>query len=252
MYNHRASMRAIARHLILRAGLENVRLRLHKLRGNKKIGHLHISNLPDVFTAIYKSDAWIEHEGQESLSGPGSSQAATQKIMGELSLLLQSLDCKLLVDIGCGDFNWMQFVDGDWDYIGIDVVNHIIDKNIAIYGSDRRNFINVDATMETIPPGDVILCREVLFHLSFYDICNLIANIKRTEATYFITTTDEGIWFNSDILSGDFRQLNLSMSPFRFQKYLKRIDDNNRLPSQYLGVWKIKEIPEPRPWFAVR
>ncbi len=246
MYDNRASFRAICRHLILRTGLEDCRLAFHRLRGNKKISHLHIDHLPELFTAIYHSDAWIEREGQDSRSGPGSTTAATKKIASQISQTLEHLKCGRLIDIGCGDFNWMKFVEGDWEYTGIDLVGHVIEHNRTLYETLRRKFLIADATREPLPSGDTALCREVLFHLSFADIRRLLNNCKAAKIQYLIATTDNDVWFNADIRSGDFRPLNLLKAPFRFPPPIVNITDDSVSHDRALGVWNIEELPELR------
>jgi hypothetical protein len=243
MFNGRAVIKPILRHTVVRMGLENLRLRIHRMRGIEKLNHLRETALPDVFSAIYRSDAWVESAEQESLSGRGSSREATRLIVEELSRLLSDLNCRRLIDIGCGDFNWMQFVTGSWEYIGLDVVQHIIEQNKALYETSTRRFCVLDATAEAIPDGDVVICREVLFHLSFADIRKLINNIRKSDAVYLVATTEGAAQFNSNIKSGDYRPLNLLRPPFSFPTPIKVIPDDRVTSNSFLGVWRIQDLP---------
>ena len=47
-----------------------------------------------------------------------------------------------VLDIPCGDFNWMQKVDlSNIEYIGADIVEELIKKNIEIYeGKNNLRF----------------------------------------------------------------------------------------------------------------
>ena len=100
-------------------------------------------------------------------------------------LFLREVGCRKLVDIGCGDFNWMRNVEGDFDYLGIDVVPQVIDANNVKYANDRRRFVRMDATRSAISPGEVALCREVLFHLSFRMAYNYCATSRPQDSNTF-------------------------------------------------------------------
>ncbi len=63
-------------------------------------------------------------------------------------------------------------------YVGIDIVPDLIKLNTAIHGSDMRSFRVVGATTDPLPRADTLLCREVIFHLSFRDISKLIENVR--------------------------------------------------------------------------
>ena len=180
---------------------------------------------------------------QESLSGAGSTQIATAELVVRLSSFLGEVGCKKLVDIGCGDFNWMRNVEGDFDYLGIDVVPQVIDANNAKYADDRRRFVCLDATRSAINPGDVALCREVLFHLSFRDGLQLLHNIKATGFKYVLLTNDKSVWFNSDIRSGDFRRINLLKSPFSFPTPEREFADDRVSKGRVLSVWSGAVLP---------
>ena len=62
-------------------------------------------NRADVFTKIYKDGLWGE---PESVSGTGSSEAATEGIRRQLPKLFSTIEVRSLIDIPCGDFHWMQ------------------------------------------------------------------------------------------------------------------------------------------------
>ncbi|MFD0933844.1 methyltransferase domain-containing protein, partial [Methylobacterium trifolii] len=192
-----------------------------------------------MFSQIYARGLWIEAQGQESLSGAGSTQSATRDLVGSLSAILAQVECRHLVDIGCGDFNWMRRVEGDFAYTGIDVVPSVIAQNARLYGDARRRFLCLDATREPIPAGDVALCREVLFHLSSRHGLRLLSNIKRAGVRYVVLTDEADTRFNGDITSGGFRKRNLAEAPYRLPApMLVPADDNHgRSKGRALGVW---------------
>jgi hypothetical protein len=129
------------------------------------------------------------------------------------------------------------------NYIGVECVQSVIDLNTETHGSANRCFYALDATKDPLPLADTILCREVLFHLSFQDISALMRNLLASGATNLIATTDSFTDFNSDILSGDFRLLNLNKSPFCFPPADLWIPDDEVTPGRVLGVWNLSKLP---------
>jgi 2-polyprenyl-3-methyl-5-hydroxy-6-metoxy-1,4-benzoquinol methylase len=243
MRDHRQSVKEVIRHVMHFPGLDRLYLLIKRLRGAKIRHLLETRNLESTFESIYKSDFWLQGT---SKSGPGSDFFATCRVIEPLKKLLGELQCKCLVDIGCGDFNWMQQVlaNGTFRYVGCDVVRSIIDDNVKKYQTERVTFKHLNACEEPIPSGDVIICREVLFHLSFDDIARLINNVRCfSTASYFIATLDTSTWFNSNIKSGDFRYVNLLIRPFGFPEPLMTISDNALRAGRTLAVWKISQLP---------
>jgi hypothetical protein len=82
--------------------------------------------------------------------------------------------------------------------------------------------------------------------LCFQDIWRVLGNCRRSGAKFLITTSDEAIRFNADILSGDFRLLNLREAPFKFPAPIASIPDESQGLGRILGVWKISDLPQAR------
>jgi hypothetical protein len=242
VYNHRISLKLLSRHVLLRMGLDRARIYLHEVRG-LKMDHLKSSDPDHIFTDIYKQGIWLERPDQDSQSGLGSSSMATAALRSKFSEALRVCGCRALLDVGCGDFNWMRDIEGDWDYTGIDVVPHIVERNNALYATASRRFVAMDAIRESLPTADTVLCRDILFHLSFNSISRVIANAKRSGAKYLIATTDSCTWFNAEIRDGDYRPVNLRRPPFRLPQPIMDIDDSWVADGQSLGVWLLDEIP---------
>jgi hypothetical protein len=242
MYDHKQSIKEVIRHLLFRCGLGSTINIVRHWRGRNTI-HITKRSMADTFSQIYANGFWVEHKNQDSLSGAGSTQMATRELIVQLSAFLREIGCRELVDIGCGDFNWMGNVEGNFNYLGIDVVPQVIDQNIAKYGNDRRRFLCKDATSTDINPGDVGLCREVLFHLSFPDGLQLLKNIKTAGFKYVLLTNDTSVWFNSNIRSGDFRRINLLKSPFSFPTPQRELRDDKVMGGRALSVWPGSVLP---------
>jgi hypothetical protein len=235
-YDHKQSTKEIVRHVLFRCGLSGTLDLVRQWRG-RQTRHVHEQDMAGIFGQIYAQGAWVMHEEQDSSSGVGSTRLATDELAVGLATFVREVGCRRLVDIGCGDFNWMQRVEGDFDYLGIDVVPQVIAENTARYGNGRRKFLCLDATRSKLEPGDVAVCREVLFHLSFADGQRLLRNIRAAGFAYALFTTDTAIWFNSDIRSGDFRRINLQRPPFNLQPPRRELQDDKVSAGRVLGVW---------------
>ena len=195
------------------------------------------------FTRIYHT---TQFGGKVSVSGPGSDLIQTKIILPEIALLVKELNVKVFLDAPCGDFYWMKNLEiGLEKYIGVDIVADMIRKNQQNYGTKIREFITRDIIKDELPKVDLILCRDCLVHLSLRDIFSAIKNFKRSKSTYLLTTTFSQHLKNGDIVTGDWRPLNLQLSPFNFQKPIKLINEGYPecgYPDKSLGLWKIEEL----------
>jgi len=195
-----------------------------------------------VFTKHYRENGWAS---AESRSGHGSTFHASQAVREALPKLVEQLKIRSMLDVPCGDFNWMRFVDISIAYIGADIVKEIVADNQRDYGSPTRYFVKLDLTSDSLPRADLILCRDCLIHFSFRHIHRAVANIKRSEARYLLTTTHPSLEHNRDIVTGEWRRLNLEAAPFFFPTPLLLINERCSDPYGYdkhLGLWKIDEI----------
>lgn len=216
---------------------------LNKIKLYKYREAISGNSIEQIFSTIYNKKLW--YSNKESTSGAGSTIVATETIRNELPVILRNLRCGVLLDIGCGDFNWMKEVDLSCRYIGVDIVRNVIERNSKTFGNEKISFLHLDAVSESIPKDcDVVLCREVLFHLSFKDSAKLISNVLDSGARYFITTTNDLIVENKDIRTGDFRNINLRLPPYNFPAYSDKIVDDKVSKNRILGVWRVNDIQQ--------
>jgi hypothetical protein len=87
-----------------------------------------------VFTNIYKFNQWGSHE---SKSGPGSTLKATAVIRKQLPLIIEKYAIQSMLDVPCGDYNWMKTVEKTCSYIGGDIVMEVIENNQKLYASEK-------------------------------------------------------------------------------------------------------------------
>jgi len=201
--------------------------------------------LQEIFSDIYFSKGW---QFEETVSGIGSTLAATQAIRTELPDLLKKLGTKDLLDIPCGDFRWMKEVELPIDhYYGADIVVELVISLQKKFGNDIRTFMHLDATCDQLPKVDTILCRDCLQHLTYEHVKQMLLNIKKSNATYLIVTNYSGATCNTDIQDGQWRPLNLLLPPFNFPEPLFCIDeqsiyDSDKKFKKELMVFALKDI----------
>ena len=199
----------------------------------------------DTFQHIYESNLWLS---EDSRSGHGSSHEQTETVRAALPALIEAFEIRSIADVPCGDFHWMQHVDlkGAY-YLGIDIVDDLIKANRQRHAGPDRDFITLDIA-ETPPPGtDLIFCRDLLVHFSFADIKRTLANIKKSGAPYLLTTTFPETARNENILTGNWRRLNLQKAPFKLPTPLRLINENcteddGAYRDKSLGLWKTEDL----------
>jgi SAM-dependent methyltransferase len=197
------------------------------------------------FRHIYETNHWSE---AESVSGPGSTLEETEPIRRELPALLGELGATSLLDLPCGDFHWMQHTDlAGIDYIGGDLVGELIERNQAQHAHEGINFRKLDLVRDTLPTVDAVLCRDCLVHLSFGDAQAALANVARSGVKWLLTTSFPGVERNDDIVTGQWRPLNLMLPPFNLPEPAKRIAENcteSEFAGKLLGVWPVADLPQ--------
>ena len=198
-----------------------------------------------IFRKIYRENTAT---GDESVSGPGSCLAQTTELRRALPLLLQGVEARSLLDAPCGDFNWMKHVElGIEQYIGVDIVNELVSKNRRNFSDCGRQFIKADIIQDDLPNADVIMCRDCLVHLSFREIQLALQNFKRSGATYVLTTTFPKLPANEDIVTGQWRPLNLQLAPFNFPVPIRVIlegctEAGGRYADKSLALWRLGDV----------
>lgn len=207
----------------------------NKLRGR---------DIEEIFTEHYNQNVWIN---DQSLSGDGSTIEYTENLRKELPVLFEKFEIRSILDAPCGDYNWFQHVDRreNISYIGGDIVPDLISKNNEKYGNATTSFRKLDITTDPLPGADVMICRDVLFHFSDKDIMRFFKNFLDSEIKFILTTSHTECRKNFDILTGQFRLLDLEKPPFNFRDPLFAIDDwNEGFPVRKMFLWKREAIAE--------
>jgi hypothetical protein len=205
-------------------------------------------NKKNIFYLIYKNNYW---GSKESVSGPGSDFKSTKNIRRELPSLISKYDIKNILDVPCGDFNWMKKVlnNLDIDYLGCDIVEELIYKNKNLYTKDKVKFSKLDLVKDKLPDSDLLICRALFYHLDFFSIDKILKNLEKANIKYILLTncpkSDNHI--NKDIPIGQYRDLDLFKAPLYFpNNYLYKFEDVHNLDTaqieQEMILWKKDDL----------
>lgn len=200
----------------------------------------------EVFAAIARSNTWA---GEESLSGTGSSLQQTAVLVEKLPKLLRELGVDNMLDIPCGDFNWMQTVDlSGIQYTGADIVESLVLANRQRYRQASRRFLHMDLKQDELGAYGLVFCRDCLVHFSFADVFSAIGNIKSSGSRYLMMTTFPAEPSNLDIDTGGWRPLNFGLPPFSFPPPLILLNEQctemgGAFADKSMGVWAVEQLP---------
>ena len=202
-------------------------------------------SLESVFRWHFEQRSWGDGE---TLSGPGSTLLATRTLRTALSELIGEYGIRSLLDIPCGDGNWISQADlgSKLDlYIGADIVQELVDLNAGRWNA-RPNckFLKLDVTRDALPRVDLIFCRDGLVHLSNALAAQALRNIKLSGSRYLLATTFFEHPDNTDIVNGEWRPTNLERPPFNLPSPMKLIVER-KTPAygdKCLGLWEIRAV----------
>ena len=226
-------------------------LNLPRLIGQRLASKKHVLR-PDIpvearFTWIFERNYW---GNSESKSGNGSSLRYTRNLRAELPGLFEKYEIKSLLDGPCGDFNWMREVveKTQISYHGVDIVAPMIQELSSKFQSPRVTFSHMNLIDDPHPKSDLFFCRDLLFHLSFSDALSVLRRFLESETPYLMTTTHVfgPRMKNHDIVTGDFRLMDLTRAPFTLPvESLETIQDFVAPdPERVMKLWNRVAISE--------
>jgi SAM-dependent methyltransferase len=206
----------------------------------------------DAFERAYASGLW----GRESADGtPNSGLGSTGRYASEYCALLagplQALRIASVADLGCGNFEVGRAIARVVvQYVGVDIVQSVIDYNERTNGNDYIRFVRADITCDGLPAADAALVRQVLQHLSNSEIRAALANILNTYPLVFIT---EHVYAgpkcvpNVDIPHGPATRVPMRSGVFvdrpPFNLQAKLLSDIYCAPSVVLRTWMVGDPP---------
>jgi hypothetical protein len=202
----------------------------------------------EVFEEIFDKSGWGD---SESRSGWGSTRSNTHALGRQLPALFRQLGVTSLLDVPCGDLNWMGPLLDDGlvkTYVGGDIVPRLVEALDARWGAPGRTFVHLDVVEDSLPRCDAVLCRDLLIHLPLREARRVLGNLASSGAKWLLVSTYAGRTANREARVGDWRALNLTRPPFDLPHPLallpegREVPDGGRLVDQCLGVWKAKDV----------
>jgi hypothetical protein len=181
----------------------------------------------------------------ETTCGKGSTLASTVSIRVHLPGLLRRLGIRHLIDVPCGDLNWIAEVDlTGIAYDGIDIAT----SRLAIAASkiDRLNAASVclteaDVLTVPLPHGDAVLCRDFFQHLPTPLVWTVLGRFLDSGAAWLLATSHDAP-VNAELETiGGFRPLNLLAAPFSLGPPVEQIDDPPG-SGRILGAWSREAV----------
>lgn len=162
--------------------------------------------MENIFTNIYDKKIW----GNGSGSGSNVSKDTLKYIQILESIINNSeYNIKTICDIGCGDWEFSQFINfGDKEYLGIDCVNYIIKINQDKYEKENIKFEHKIVNDDYIPKGfDLIIIKDVIQHWKDEDILKYLNEILINNKFIFCTN---GYKFMRDKTKNDLKKRDIN------------------------------------------
>ena len=188
--------------------------------------------MSNFFEAASKwSDVGVWHKEigyWQSASGPGSALNVASDTLKLIESTISKHNITSILDLGCGDWNWMQKLTLDKiTYEGWDAGKSIIKSNTENYSNSNITFYRKDIITEEYPKVDLVICRDVLFHLPIEDGARVVEKIKASGAKYLISTSYNDVEKNTIITKSlnnvdgfVFYTINLLIEPFNLRNNL--------------------------------
>lgn len=202
----------------------------------------------EIFSSYVRRNKWGD---KNSVSGKGSNLESTARLRELLPPLLRELGARTMLDVPCGDFFWMAHVDlSGVSYLGGDIVPELIERNRIRHRRDNVAFEVIDLIKGPVPKADVVFVRDCLVHLSTAHVKAALRNIRASGSTYLLTTTFPETATNAEILTGQWRALDLTKAPFNLPEPLRlyaegQEEEKGQAADKMLGLWRISDLADP-------
>jgi hypothetical protein len=183
----------------------------------------------------------------------GQGASALRAVLRVVSMF----DIHSIADVPCGDGCFSGVLLGAlhnstsgrrFEYVGVDIVTSLIEKNRAVYEDGSTHFINADVIASaTLPHAELIFSRQMLQHLCNEDALRFLRLVARSNAHYALLTTFEtsDAFVNADIpcASGDFRPQDLTKPPYSLPPPMMLFSEHYPLdPRTALGLWSVRAL----------
>lgn len=175
-------------------------------------------SVEQTFTNYYNSGKWGVDENGKGISGSGSIVENAAPYMSFLENFVKANEIKTIIDIGCGDWLFSRHINwNNANYLGIDVVKRVIEKNNQQFANSKVSFIHGDSNSFVLPNSDLLICKDDLQHLPHAEVFKFLKQIHKFKHCLITNDVDAHSLSsnNYDIAPGDdYRTIDLSKAPF--------------------------------------
>ena len=183
----------------------------------------------------------------ESVSGYGSFLRSTTAIRNFLPNIIQKYSITSIVDCPCGDWNWMQHVDLSMvDYLGLDILPEIIEQNNEKFSKNNIKFDVFDILYQIPPACDLLICRDLLFHMSLSNMELAAQNLQRCKSKFILTTTFPNVKKNCELTIPElnanwgYRDINVELSPIDFKNCIDEINEGKHCHNRSMRLYEMQ------------
>lgn len=171
--------------------------------------------------------------GRESASGPGSSLSSAAAASNLLLRKLRELPIRSVLDLGCGDWNWMRNLGfpnpipgRHITYEGWESSQELVDALRSKHATDGVDFHLRDVSTEAMPDVDLIIARDILFHMPPPMAVEVVERIKKSgkylaAPSYIFVKQNAGFKEYLDIEGWGYFHINMNIEPFSLAPYLQ-------------------------------
>jgi SAM-dependent methyltransferase len=205
----------------------------------------------EAFRTLHEQGWLGEHETR---SGTGSMLMYTRNLRAGLQPLLDIGMFSSVLDIGCGDCNWISAINlRGARYLGVDIVPSIIADNEARLTEPHVRFAYLDIMLDAPPRHDLVICRDLFSHFPAKDVAVAFNRIKESHSRMIAISnfvpmmmnhklqTQAAKGLNSSSPHGYWRAVSMRHYPFMFPAPLISIAENQ--PGKTLDIWKLDDLP---------
>ena len=186
-----------------------------------------VSGNGNKFDEIYKQKIWSGKDGSVPLSGPGSLVESSLPVIDFINQGVANQQIGSILDLGCGDLTYISTIEhinsGLLLYTGVDVSDYILSENEKRY--PWFNGKRMDITKPQAFDADLIIIKDILFHLTNEQITALFNNLTASRFNFCIVTTMNN---RSNVArkldpKHNYANVNIRVAPFFRNRYLQSL-----------------------------
>lgn len=150
------------------------------------------------------------------MSGPGSLAHVNKPFIGFLNDFIVNNRVKSVCDFGCGDWQYMRFVNlSHVEYTGFDVATKVLETNTRTFQRENVKFSRTPTDLAKLPPVDLFLSKDTFMHLPNAYVSEVLAHaVGKCKFLLSVSNRAGQAPVNQDIEAGNFRDIDLRAAPF--------------------------------------